>query len=356
MMSLKDAWREQQQQRQQEAAQRHQQVCETLAAFQRDRHTKAIQLRDDLSLFQLELQENTRNLLVHISQQRQAQAQEVTRQLQDFSQQLQAQTAQFLNLVAANRVLMSQQLTQELNHFHTDLHQSVAVLRQDLQANVQQIQHYVQTLLQTSHEQRVQRHSLLFQELTRYVETLRSEVETYLAELELMRQDRAQQLQQTLQHDRDRRTAEVNALFQQLSIFRDELRQYCASLRQAVWGDSPTTGLTAAAPSLAATLQSLPTVPVAKGREQPVALVELVEPTQAVVKATPATKPTATATEPLEESIYNYIHQIQGARLTEIETSLKINRFQVVDALRALIKKGLITQRDRVYLVQEEAM
>jgi predicted transcriptional regulator len=58
--------------------------------------------------------------------------------------------------------------------------------------------------------------------------------------------------------------------------------------------------------------------------------------------------------ELLEQKIYSYIKQIEGARLTEIQSALGINRSQTVDSLRALIKQGLITQRDRVYLAQEE--
>lgn len=58
----------------------------------------------------------------------------------------------------------------------------------------------------------------------------------------------------------------------------------------------------------------------------------------------------------LEESIYNYLHATHGARLTEIETQLGINRFQAVDALRSLIQKELIVQQDRIYQVHEEAL
>ncbi|MBD1912763.1 MULTISPECIES: hypothetical protein [unclassified Leptolyngbya] len=56
----------------------------------------------------------------------------------------------------------------------------------------------------------------------------------------------------------------------------------------------------------------------------------------------------------LEMDIFKYIQAINGARLTEIETALSINRFQAVDALRSLIKKGNVTQRDRIYLIPEE--
>lgn len=58
----------------------------------------------------------------------------------------------------------------------------------------------------------------------------------------------------------------------------------------------------------------------------------------------------------LEESIYNYLHATHGARLTEIESQLGINRFQAVDALRSLIQKELIVQQDRIYQVHEEAL
>ena len=57
----------------------------------------------------------------------------------------------------------------------------------------------------------------------------------------------------------------------------------------------------------------------------------------------------------LSQSIYALIRQRNGARLPEIEETLSINRFQAVDALRVLIKEGVVTQRDRVYLVQEGA-
>jgi predicted transcriptional regulator len=42
--------------------------------------------------------------------------------------------------------------------------------------------------------------------------------------------------------------------------------------------------------------------------------------------------------------------------LTEIESTLGINRFQAVDALRSLIQKELIVQKDRTYRIQEEAV
>lgn len=65
-------------------------------------------------------------------------------------------------------------------------------------------------------------------------------------------------------------------------------------------------------------------------------------------------KPKARNGEMLETEIFEYIKGLRGARLSEIESALSINRFQAVDALRSLIKKGSVTQRDRVYLIPEE--
>ncbi len=55
-----------------------------------------------------------------------------------------------------------------------------------------------------------------------------------------------------------------------------------------------------------------------------------------------------------EETVYNYICQHQGARLAEIETALKLKRIQAVDILRALLQKGLISERDRTYTAEEK--
>ncbi|MEB3232953.1 MAG: hypothetical protein VKJ64_18245, partial [Leptolyngbyaceae bacterium] len=59
------------------------------------------------------------------------------------------------------------------------------------------------------------------------------------------------------------------------------------------------------------------------------------------------------ADAPAHERVHSFVQTAQGARLDEIENALGLNRFQVVDALRVLIKQGKITQRDRVYNTRE---
>jgi hypothetical protein len=352
--ALKDQWNEQRQQRQQEFLDRQQQVRDTLASFQQERHIKASQLRDDLSLFQ---------------------------------SQLQQQTAEFLSACAADRSLMAQQLSQELTQFHSKLTASVAALRQGLQIKIRELQVETRMMLKLNQEQRIRTQMQLAKDLAIFVDNLRSDVQAYLSELELVRQDRAQQLQNMLQQDREQRTAEMERLFQEFSEFRAELHQYCVDLRSLVWGTEgstqpasvkpqPATKVAPKAaskivPTAAPKVVAPPPKPVAPAPQpQPIAPVAAVAPvveetvatTPAVVQpevltvvsSNPAPKPIQRDAAQLEKEIYNHIHQVQGARLTEIETALDINRFQAVDALRSLIKKGLITQRDRIYLIQEE--
>jgi gas vesicle protein GvpN len=56
---------------------------------------------------------------------------------------------------------------------------------------------------------------------------------------------------------------------------------------------------------------------------------------------------------PYEQEILNFLKQSAGARLTQIERALKLDRFQTVDSLRMLIAKGTIVLRDRLYQLTE---
>ncbi|HEY9646296.1 MAG TPA: hypothetical protein V6C88_08010 [Chroococcidiopsis sp.] len=415
MTALKKQWQELRSQRQQELADRQQTVRDALASFQQERYAIASQLRDDLSLFKTGLQQETQTFLASSQQQRQANAQQTAAMLRDFAQALQLETSEFLRLATADRSLMAQQLTQELSAFHSQLSNSVAALRHalqvkllEIQADVQSLQAETQLTLKINQEERLRKRELLIQDLVNFTDALRSTVHTYLGELESVRHDRAQQLRASLQSDRDQRAATMDALFNDLSEFRGELRQFCSDLRANVWGGG-TSSSTPAKPASAKTpaavkpmpakaqpsvkpepvkpkLASIPK-PVAKPEPEiaapaPVAASPVATSVSAPVSS-PVAEPEVAAPEvaaapavvtvvdksdeasasaksalrdamQLEQEIYTHIYQVKGARLTEIETALNINRFQAVDALRSLIKKGLITQRDRIYLIQEE--
>jgi len=53
-----------------------------------------------------------------------------------------------------------------------------------------------------------------------------------------------------------------------------------------------------------------------------------------------------------DEKVYAFLQQSQGAKLSEIEMALGINRIETTDALRILIKKGVVKQReDRSFVI-----
>ncbi|NJR37934.1 MAG: hypothetical protein HC781_02660 [Leptolyngbyaceae cyanobacterium CSU_1_4] len=373
MSSLKASWQTQKNQRQQELLQRQQQVRKSLNRYQQERQAKAAVLRHDLNLFQQSLQQETQDFLIDVSLDRQLRSEQVIHQLHAFTQALQQQTADFLEVTAADRSLMSQELTQDLSAFHAGLNHSVQVLRKNLHVQMEHLHSETQVFLKKCQAQRQQQQLDLMQSLAIYIASLQEQVQTYLAELELGRQERGQQIRQMLQESRDRRLTETAELFQQFSEFRTELRSYCDRLHETVWGKSQ------AIQPLESTLQkpamlrsdratkavSAP-VPVTQPVAQPSKLsatqilsnppLVTVAPIKAVAVAPHQPVPSALQQddELLEQKIYSYIKQIEGARLTEIQSALGINRSQTVDSLRALIKKGLITQRDRVYLAQEE--
>jgi len=322
-MSLKDSWQQQRQQRQQEVAQRQQTVAESLSTTQQERQLKAAQLRDELSLFRETLASES---IAHRTE------------LQQFCQRLHVETQAFLAAAGDRRHRQATQLNQTLDAF-------VQVLRQQAAA-----------LLAAAQAERTVAARRLEQELVAFVDALRSDVQSYLIELEAVRHQRAIQLNQTLIQSRAKREAETQALFQRLAIFRAELQRFSQDLRGTVWG-----GNDASVATPVAKPQPL------KNGTQPIGRVSVLPKGAIAVTATVgafqngnsvAVVPPAKATTPQpdaiahEKDVYAHIHQVQGARLTEIEAALGINRFQAVDALRSLIKKGLITQRDRIYLAQ----
>lgn len=56
---------------------------------------------------------------------------------------------------------------------------------------------------------------------------------------------------------------------------------------------------------------------------------------------------------PHEQEVLAFLKQNSGARLSQIERALKLDRFQTVDTLRMLIEKGSIVLRDRFYKLAE---
>ncbi|MGJ3246195.1 MAG: hypothetical protein ACFE0I_08990 [Elainellaceae cyanobacterium] len=390
MAALKEQWQQQRLQRQQELAQRQQHVRETLASLHQDRQAMGSQLRDDLSLFQLGLQKNTHDFLDRLSRQRHILSEQLLQELRAFVETLQAETAHVLSVMTAERIQKAEQLTQDLKHSHEHLRLSVAELREQLSAHLLEIREETWVIradthayLEVQRQEQIRVRANLIPELQAYVDALHSEISDYLVNLEHLRQARSQQIQDEFQQQREIRILEMDAFFRELAEFRAYLREYREDLHQMVWGNE--TISREAVPSVPANnssqsvsqsaVQLAPNAPVPASvsdhpQAQPSGFANIdqtpgheLAPTSQNGSIPTWVMPPELMTsvgstqhdfEHLEEDVYTFIHESGGARLTGIESALEINRFQAVSALRSLIKKGMVTQRDRIYLVQED--
>lgn len=374
-MSLKDSWLAGRDHRQQEAVYRQQAVQQTLSEFNQTRQEMASLLHNNLAVFREGLNQQ--------DDQRRVDFQAFQSELKHYYQLLQSETAALLATSAADRELMAQQLATELQAFHQELQVCVRSLRQATQIDITMLKADTQAFLADCQNHRLQVSAETQQTLLQFMESLHGEVQSYLADLADLRQQRANQIQQDLHHSRITREAEVQQLFANLAEFRTELRQYRQSLSQDVWGQTstavtgspqmltvpkvsaipPTTAIATkpvvaksglaknAAPGKTAPPKSVPKTAVRPGpAAKKVGTTKVSVPRSAV----PTVQPISQDEVPFEKDIYTFLHENHGARLTQIEAVLKVNRFQAVDALRSLIKKGLVTQRDRVYLTQEQ--
>jgi hypothetical protein len=324
IMSLQESWQQQQQHRQQASAHRRQAVSALLATARQERQDKSSQLRDELSLFHLslvsrnflrqakfrefqrglqqfcqDLREQTPVFLTEARDRRHCQAHQLAQELEAFVQVLQQQTTDLLTLTAAERTVRAAQISHDLQAFDRDLRTNVAALRTQFQANLAELRADTQEFLATAHHQRLVNHQQTVEWLASFMVDLRSQVQSYLVDLELARTQRS------------------------------------------VANSPPPTAI----PAAAVALPTVKTTPVVQSVKLPI--VVMTPPTK--VAASPiANHPIAN--NPAEECVYQYLVTRPGARLADIEMALNINRFQAVDALRSLIKKGIVTQRDRVYL------
>ena len=56
-----------------------------------------------------------------------------------------------------------------------------------------------------------------------------------------------------------------------------------------------------------------------------------------------------------EHQVYGYLQKSEGMRVSQISQALGLNRFQTIDALRSLMKKGMLIQRDdRLYVAPKD--
>ncbi|WP_088893382.1 hypothetical protein [Leptolyngbya ohadii] len=334
--SLKETWQAQRQHRQQEMLHRQQQVRTTLEQFSQARQMQANDLRYELQTFQHQLQQDTQSLIADLSAQRQIEATLLMQRLQAFTRSLNEEVANSLALTASDRAAMAQELWQSLDDFHLNLNATVFALRQDIREQIETLQAETQLLLESSYQARQQNHM---------------------------------QIQQMLQQDSEQRNAELNRLYTQLAELRSERMAFCAKLREQVWGTSmpivqTATKTNSAKSSQPPKLKAIPQTRVSQARVSPAKISQTrLQPAAKGNSSVAVTAPAPIAParialpvqpklSPLEQTIFDHLQRVQKATLVEIQSKFGINRFAAVDALRALIKKGCITQRDNTYIVQ----
>lgn len=335
-MALKDEWQRSRLGRQQVVQERQQQVQTTLSRWQQERQNQALDDQESRQGFVASLQQQTQDLLADHQQQRLWVAQEQREQLENFIEQLSQEVGEFLVQTSEERSQVAAQLHQQLSEFREDLEYRVT----DLLANYQQ--------------QRLEAREPLLEDLGIFRQTLSREVEDYLTELDLLHQQMAAQLKQQLQQSRRERQDAVQTLFEDLGVFRAELQDYHLKLQQTVWGNSHRQPRKSITPPRSVS----PKKPIISHKTPPSSKPPLKPKTpgkpQAIphsIKPQPTVTPSAPQPATPEQRVYQYIQTHQnGARLAEIEQALGINRVQTVDAIRVLLQRGQITQRDRVYI------
>jgi len=384
--ALYEQWQAARQLRQDEVIDRRDQVDANLARWQADRLAHAVQLHQDLTQMVADLQAQTQGWLRQVAQQRQDRSPGLRQSLQQYARTLQAETQTQLADLQAQRqtktLLLQQQLRQDcqarqdtVSDLRLDIVQDLKTLRQRVNAIKQETE-----AMRAGHrqEQALMRSDLLPQ-LATYVETLQAEVQDSLATVAALRQQAARAHQAQRQQDRQALALAVDKLFDQLAAFRQELQVQRQTLTAGVWGHGnnatnlpqpasrrpraasrPVPAKPTAANAKPAPKPTAPVKPKTAVNPQPTAKPQAranpakpqAKPEPEVIISTPSKGPTP----PLDEVVYNYLHLSPGARLSEIEAELGINRFQAVDALRSLMTKDLIIKTDRTYHVQEEAV
>lgn len=329
MAALRDAWRAAREVRQQEVVKRREEVQTNLQDYQQIRSQNAAEMRQVLAENYAAIQAETHLFLAQVQQRRQAQAKRTAIALREFD---------------------------------AELRETVAAIRTGYRKQMQMIKQYVidlqlktqETLAEYPRDRAIMR-GRQQQELAQFVAQLEVSVADYLKEVAEVRQMIAVEDQAQRHRDREALTAEVESLRAEFIDFRQQLKAFREDLRQSVWGDAEL------GPIASATAKKSPQ---ATGNTQQSAssrkLSANAKSTSAKTtsKAPPSNQSNgSTSAIPIEEAVFDYLQtHSEGARLTEIESTLGINRFQAVDALRSLIQKELIVQKDRTYCIQEEAV
>ncbi|OCQ97935.1 hypothetical protein BCD67_02035 [Oscillatoriales cyanobacterium USR001] len=336
-MVLLDEWRSQREERLDVVRERQQEVRSRIAQLQMSRLTQGGQERSLRQQSYFNLQRQIQEFLTETNSNRRIQAELLSKELDDFVRSLSSQISLFLTVTAKDREKMAVETSKELRDFCENLSLSLADLREQRQARIRLLKTQTQDFLTTSYLQRIQVQAQLNRQLTAWLEALRSDIQGYLQELELLREGRRRRLHQSFQESRLQRLTDVREMRDRHARFQAKLQEYRKNLQFEVWGsqNQVVSQMKQVETSIKSAVSSLPKRVEVEVKAE---VVEVVAPNMKALQ---------------ERSVYNYLRKGKGVRLTEIEAATGLNRVQTVDALRSLLKQGLIVQRDRLYSTLE---
>ena len=342
MAALRDEWQAGRAMRQREIAQRRANVQADLHHYQQVREQSTLELRQTLAEHHASVQDETSLYLSQIQQDRQIQARKTAAMLQKFDVDLQVTVAR---------------LRQDNQQQMDAIVKQVNALRETTQATL--AQHTHNRGVMGEQQQKV---------LAEYVDHITATVSDYLGEIAENRQAMAMVEQAQRHRDREALSDDVQAMRDKFALHHQQMRIFCEDLRQSVWGAATPTAIAtptvtprtqnATTPTKSASTHS--TSPPKNRKANPApsrsrAKAKSVT-TSISQSASSKTEPPSQSEESTETAVFAYLQSREGARLTEIESTLGINRFQAVDALRSLIQKNWVVQKDRTYYTQEEVV
>lgn len=225
-----------------------------------------------------------------------------------------------------------------LKEFDAELRETVADVRTQNQHELQTTQKYVADLQAVTQQglaqlklARIEQQGHQRRKLAKYVDELEECVSEYLSDVSETRQAAAVVDQAKRHRDRALLANQVQELRSDFEADAQARRTFHTELRQAVWGEATETTPTADIHSANHHANGRSPAPDRK-RSVSTKLDVLVE-----------------------RAVYEYLQtHLSGARLSDIEAAVGISRLQTVDALQALLQKGLILQKDRTYRLLEE--
>ncbi len=329
-MALKDQWQAQKQQRQTEILNRSAQVHAHLTTLTTKRQVATEQLQANLRQF--------RTNLVAAEMARKEAGQQQQGNLHAYALRLHQEIQEFLANCATERSLISDE---------------VATTLQD---TIAQWQAETRQFLAQARQRRQERYRVWRQDLIAYIEMLQEEMSAYAQRLQQMRLERQRAVESLKDEVKKNLAQRRQERSQQAQILLQALQDYRLSLHQLVWGNDPPSPTVTPVRTISPEKTLKPT-PAPK--EVSLATPAPSKPEAPSAKVSPRISPLLPkpdqkngkllSTE--EEQVYNYLCSFPGSRLTTIEEALGINRVQAVDTLRLLMKKGMVTQRDRLYSV-----